>query len=171
MAAIGALSRPVRSLLLYCWALLAMGTAIGAWSIATPLMAAPDEPAHAINAAAVVRGQLDAPEHPTVLGPVAVVRVPAWVASTNSLATCLIWWPEPSAACSPPLKSGTEAVDATTQYSRYPPLYYALVGIPSLVTTGAPALYSMRMVATLINSSLVALGSSSLLGITLGAGI
>lgn len=158
MAAIGSLSRPVRSLLLYCWALLAMGTAIGAWSLATPLMAAPDEPAHAINAAAVVRGQLDAPEQPTLEGPVAVVRVPAWVASTNSVDWCLIWLPELSAACSPPLKSGTETVDATTQFSRYPPLYYALVGIPSLLTTGAPALYSMRMVATLINSALVALG-------------
>ena len=158
MAAIGALSRPARSLLVYCWALLAMVATIGAWSIATPLMAVTDEPAHAIDAAAVVRGQLDAPERPTLVGPIAVVRVPAWVASTNSLATCLIWEPARSAACSPPLKSGAEAVEATTQFSRNPPLYYALVGIPSLLTTGARALYSMRLVAMLINSSLIALG-------------
>ncbi len=135
-----------------------MGTSIGAWSIATPLMAAPDEPSHAIDAAAVVRGQLDASEHPTLVGPVALVRVPAWVASTNSLATCLIWEPARSAACSPPLNRGTETVEGATQFSHYPPLYYALVGIPSLLTTGAPALYSMRMVGTLIDSSLIALG-------------
>jgi len=148
----------VGNLLLYCWALLAMGAAIGAWSLATPLMAAPDEPHQAIEAAAVVRGQLDAAEHPTDVGPVAVVRVPAWMASTNSVATCLIWEYTRSAACAPPLNSGTETVEATTQFSRYPPLYYALVGIPSLLSRGAPALYSMRMVGTLVNSSLIALG-------------
>src|SRR6516165_5318521 len=104
-------SPSVRNLLLYCWALLAMGTAIGAWSIATPLMAAPDEPAHAINAAAVVRGEVDVAEHPTMVGPVGVVRVPAWVASTNSLAGTFIWFPTSSAAFAPHVSSSTETVD------------------------------------------------------------
>jgi hypothetical protein len=121
-------------------------------------MAAPDEPAHAINAAAVVRGEVDVAEHPTMVGPVGVVRVPAWVASTNSLAGTFIWFPTSSAAFAPHVSSSTETVDADTQYSHYPPLYYAIAGIPSLLESGAAALYSMRMVGVLVNSSLIALG-------------
>ena len=78
----------LRNLLLFCWALLAIGTAIGAWTIATPLMAAPDEPAAVVQAAAAVRGQLDIAEHQAGLGPEAPVRVPAWVASIHDLPLC-----------------------------------------------------------------------------------
>ncbi len=49
-------------------------------------------------------------------------------------------------------------MEATTQFSHYPPLYFLLVGIPSLLTRGANALYSMRMVGTLVNAVLFALG-------------
>jgi hypothetical protein len=148
----------VRNLLLYCWALLAIGSAIGAWSIATPLMAAPDEPAHAIEAAALVRGQFDVPEHPIAFGPEANVHVPAWVASTQSLPECFIFFPQASAGCSPKLNNGTETVRTITQFSNYPPLYYLIVGTPSLLARGVPALYAMRMIGTLVNSSLIALG-------------
>ena len=148
----------VRNLLLYCWALLAMGTAIGAWSLATPLMAAPDEPAHAIEAAALVRGQFDVPEHPTYLGPEATVHVPAWAASTPSLSDCLVLFPKFPASCSPKANSGAATARAITQFSNYPPLYYLIVGIPSVLARGAPALYAMRIVGTLVNSSLIALG-------------
>ena len=142
----------VRNLVLYCWALLAIGAAIGAWSVATPLMAAPDEPAHAVEAAAAVRGQLElrSPSH--------VVRVPAWVASTQALPACFIYFPPATAGCSPSVKSGTEAVTTETQFTNYPPLYYFFVGIPSLLARGAPAVYAMRMVGSLVNSALIALG-------------
>ncbi len=147
-----------RSLLLFCWALLAMGMAIGAWSIATPLMQAPDEPGHAINAAAVVRGEFDVREHPTYLGPVGIVQVPAWAASTIALPACLVYFPTLSAGCEPRLNNGTKTVESETQFSHYPPLYYLFVGIPSLLAKGVPALYEMRMVGTLLNSALIALG-------------
>jgi hypothetical protein len=142
----------IRNLGLYCWALLAIGTAIGAWSVATPLMAAPDEPAHAVEAAAAVRGQLElrSPSH--------VVHVPAWVASTEALPACYIYFPAATAACSPRIASGTQTVVTETQFTNYPPLYYLFVGIPSLVAHGAPAIYAMRTVGSLVNSALIALG-------------
>ncbi len=49
-------------------------------------------------------------------------------------------------------------VEADTQFSNYPPLYYLLVGIPSLVARGTNAVYAMRMLGTLINGALIALG-------------
>ena len=152
------ISRPVRNLLLYVWAFLAIGTAIAAWSIATPLMAAPDEPSHTIDAAAVVRGMFDATEHPTSIGPLANVRVPEWVASTRGLPSCFSFKPTVSAGCSPKVSQGTAMVEADTQFSNYPPLYYLLVGIPSLVARGTNAVYAMRMLGTLINGALIALG-------------
>ena len=120
-------------------------------------MAAPDEPAHAIAAAAAVRGQIDVRDQPEPLGPEELVRVPAWTASTKTLFACFVFSAEP-ASCSPKLNSGTESVPAYTQYAHNIPLYYLLVGVPSLVSTGATALYAMRMVGTLVNSSLIALG-------------
>jgi hypothetical protein len=147
-----------RNLLLYCWALLAIGAAIGAWTLATPLMAAPDEPAQAIDAAAVVRGQFDVREHTAYLGPEETVQVAEWVASTPSLPVCFGFVPKAPADCAPKLKAGTEIVNAQTQFSHYPPLYYLIVGTPSLLARGAPALYAMRMLGTLVNSSLIALG-------------
>jgi hypothetical protein len=146
------------NLLLYGWALLAIGTAIGAWTLATPLMAAPDEPGHTVDAAAVVRGQFDVPEHQTSFGSLEDVQVPAWVASTPSLAECIGFFPEASAGCSPKLNNGTATMTQITQFSHNPPLYYLIVGTPSLLARGAPAIYAMRMVGTLVNSSLIALG-------------
>src|SRR5437868_6439956 len=55
------------------------------WALATPLMAVPDEPAHAIRAAAVARGQLigDLADAETFQYP--VVQVPKYIADTPSL--------------------------------------------------------------------------------------
>ena len=46
------------------WLFIAFPLAIGAWSIASPLMSGPDEPGHVNQAAAIVRGQIDEPEQP-----------------------------------------------------------------------------------------------------------
>ena len=47
-----------------------------AWTVATPLMGAPDEPAHVIKAAAVVRGEMAGLEKPGV-GTFRYVTIPA----------------------------------------------------------------------------------------------
>ncbi len=51
---------------------------------------------------------------------------------------------------------------ASTQFSNAPPLYYVVVGLPSLVLAGDSAVYAMRLVGDLVNAALVALGISLL---------
>jgi|SRR5664280_1636967 hypothetical protein len=74
-----------RCLFAFVWAFAAIGIAIGAWSLATPLMAAPDEPIHVVEATAVVRGQIDVPKQPGRLGVTSLVQVPEWAAETGAL--------------------------------------------------------------------------------------
>lgn len=142
----------------FAWALLAVGLILAAWSIATPLMASPDEPAQVSQAAALVRGQLDRPQHDTPIGKRALVTVPDWVASAGALPDCYAFRPAISAGCAPRVSHSTTSTTTFTQFSNYPPLYYAMVGLPSLVFTGSPAVYAMRGVGDLIDGLLLALG-------------
>ena len=60
------------------------------WAFATPIAAAPDEPAHLVKAASVVAGQLVGGEH-TPYGD--IVDVPYWIAYTHAQ-TCFAFEPE-----------------------------------------------------------------------------
>jgi hypothetical protein len=62
------------------------------------------------------------------------------------------------ASCSPHLDNNTKTVRADTPFSNYPQLYYVLVGVPSLVLTGAHAVYAMRFASVVISAGLIALG-------------
>ena len=157
-----------RTLLVFIWAFLGVGTMIGAWSFATPIGAAPDEPAHIAQAVAIVRGQFDGPDHRYAIGLLATVRVPDWAAAnaipcfvkddefTRPIQTGL------ALACPDTLSHATRPALASTQFSNAPPLYYVVVGIPSLFFSGPAALYAMRLVGALVNAGLVALGISLL---------
>jgi hypothetical protein len=127
------------------------------WAIATPLAASPDEPAHFIKAASVVRGDILAPGPQ---GQPGRVQVPGIVAGTPSL-TCTAFAENVSAACqagAPHPPHGM--VTADTAASRYNPLYYALVGWPSLFFDGPTALYAMRIVSGLIVAVFIALAAT-----------
>ncbi|KQW07858.1 hypothetical protein ASC66_02500 [Leifsonia sp. Root4] len=124
----------------------------GLWAIATPLAAAPDEPAHLIKAASVARGQFVG-----VAGENGhAVTVPAGVAFTHAQ-TCFAFNPEQSAGCAPSTPPGDGLVETTTTAGLYNPLYYALVGWPSLVFDGEVAVYGMRIASALLTSALLAL--------------
>jgi hypothetical protein len=148
----------VRNLAFFLWALVALGASLAAWSLATPLMAAPDEPAHVIQAVAVVRGQLDGPQELTDVGSAGVVKVPEWAADGQRLPECFAFRPRVPAGCAPKLLSRSTTVRTTTEFSNYPPLYYLIVGVASLFLAGAPAVYAMRLVGDLLNAGLIALG-------------
>jgi hypothetical protein len=148
----------VKNLAFVLWAFVAVGASLAAWSLATPVMAAPDEPAHVIQAAAVVRGQLDGPQKPTDVGSAGVVKVPEWTAMGRGLQKCFAFRPRVPAGCAPKLASRTTTVRTTTEFSNYPPLYYLIVGVASLFLAGAPAVYAMRLVGDLVNAGLIALG-------------
>ena len=98
---------------------------------------------------------------PFLVGRVGTVHVPAWVSDVSdpqgvpSAPSCI------PAACELGLPSGTSStrtvLDAT-QFSNYPPLYYLLVRVPTLIATGTGTLYGVRCLGVLLDSALFALG-------------
>jgi len=123
------------------------------WSLATPLTAAPDEPAQIIKAAAVARGDLfGTPAPPTRAGPSAyvAVRVPDVFAQTSAVPRCFMFKPDVPASCAPALHPSGRTVTASTYVGRYPPLYYLVVGLPSLIFRSSAGIRLMRLLSALI---------------------
>lgn len=143
-------------------ALLLMGSA---WVIGNPLMASPDEPAHAVKAAAVVRGQLlgEPGEGGTR------VELPYYWQYTTSFPICYMFQPDVTAECGFP---ATEEYDtpsvAATPAGKYNPLYYAIVGLPSLAPPGDAVVYGMRAVSLVLGTAFLALGVAALAELPLG---
>lgn len=138
---------------LLSWAALAILAT--AWAIATPLAASPDEPAHLIKAAAVARGEfIGAPtEQPAETR----VSVPVGLAGAND-------WPcyavdvHSDGACLRGVVNGSNLAEVTTKAGLYNPVYYALVGWPSLLTPNTTAMVlAMRIVSALICTAFLAL--------------
>lgn len=133
------------------WAILTLLSSL--WALATPVGAAPDEPAHLIKAASVVRGQLVG--EPSAQG--SVVQVPRYIGFTQAQ-TCYAFAPDESAACIPPVPGNpSDLVDATTTAGLYNPLYYELVGWPSLFLEGGRGILAMRVMSALVASLFLAL--------------
>lgn len=130
------------------WA--ALSVLAGIWGLALPLMASPDEQSHVVKAAAVVRGELTGTEDPNrdpqiAPGRPTLVELPQTYASVDLLAQCHAFRSNQTADCAPPLTGDPErVVQVETFAGRYPPLYYALVGWPSLLSAGEAGLYGMR---------------------------
>ncbi len=118
------------------------------WSLASPLTSAPDEPAHATKAAAVVRGEW-------VGEPVAgepdghgSVHVPNVIWQSQGFPLCFYFHADRDASCmDTATKDPDRIVFAVTTASNYNPLYYTVTGLPSLLPVGAPMLYLMRLVS------------------------
>ncbi len=141
------------------WAVLRAGTllafaAMALFSFATPLYAAPDEPVHVIKAAAVARGQLVGRTTGASQEAFGLVRVPGTYglpANRNS-PTCFHRHPTVPASCAPGLVASSAPVASWIYVARYPPLYYAIVGLPSLVSSGVWTIYAMRLVSALLSA-------------------
>lgn len=133
------------------WLLLSILAAC--WAIATPIGASPDEPAHLIKAAATVRGEL--------LGVNSrdgqVMRVPEYIAFSK-IQTCYAFKPNTSAKCMSPVPGDPDQlVLAPTTAGLYNPVYYALVGWPSLLSSDSSGIYWMRIVSGVMTSLMLAL--------------
>ena len=139
-----------RTLRVWLLAFVAFAVVSGTWALTSPTGASPDEPAHIMKAASVVRGQLigEATDSP----PVKSVEVPAGIAYA-AYAICYAHFPETTADCAPAYPADpAEIVDATTSAGLYNPVYYVLVGWPSVVLDGKAALIGMRLVSALLCS-------------------
>lgn len=134
------------------------------WSLAMPLMSSPDEPSHAIKAGAVVRGQLggelgDAPTDSSAPGAPTWVKVPNDLAATEEYPRCFRFDKEDDASCARDLPTRTTDSEVTGTFAgQYPPLYYALVGWPSLLLSGETALYAMRLVSAVLCAGFLTAG-------------
>lgn len=134
------------------------------WSLASPVPSGPDEPAQYINAAAVAHGSVlgkAVPGHN--LQSTTSVRVPQGVSRIYNYGGCYYGRPDVPAGCSPhsvgdgTVGNLTKSVQATTYVGRYPPLYYAIVGIPSLASVTWSGLRVMRLFSVLLGSCFLAL--------------
>lgn len=97
----------------------------GGFSLIHPMAGNPDENAHQRYAFAVVTGQLP-------VGADQVVMVPSWLAAEGP--ECWRFNPGTPATCAveqdPMSGHNGELVPAITQAANYPPLYYAIIGLP-----------------------------------------
>lgn len=126
---------------------------MGLWAIATPIGASPDEPAHLIKAASVVRGEFIGERG--LAGE--IVDVPNYIGYTHAQ-TCYAFDETVTADCIPDVPGDpAEIVDASTTAGLYNPLYYVLVGWPSLISTDSSGVFAMRLVsAALVSLTLAA---------------
>ena len=88
--------------------------------------------------------------------PFTVVTVPSSFAAIPGAELCNTWDVYPD-TCPVHLDGSDRPVRAITYVGRYPPLYYAIVGLPSLVSQGDAAIYAMRLVSGVLTASLVGL--------------
>ena len=125
------------------------------WTFASPLMSIPDEAAHTIKAAAVVRGQF----HGTstgLQGQPLTVTVPGYIANLNHY-NCFATQTSVTPACAPAIDGSDRGPhSATTSAGNYNPVYYAIVGMGSRGLTGEVAVYAMRLMSTWLTAFFLA---------------
>ncbi|MDA8033394.1 MAG: DUF2142 domain-containing protein [Actinomycetota bacterium] len=137
------------------WAL--VFAAMGCWSLATPRFAAPDEPVQVAKAAAVVRGQLDGRPSPGRQPAYGEVTIPAFFADSLNLPVCFHRAPTVPASCEGSAPASSAPTTVSIYVAHYPPLYYAVVGLPSLLGVGNWVLYLMRLTGAALDALFVAL--------------
>lgn len=139
--------------------------AAAAWSFASPLGSAPDEPAHLDRAASLVRGELlgkPIPHATEAQKSTVTVEVPQVFASLANDVGCFQFKPAVPAGCQGPLSTSTKDVATRTYVGRYPPFYYFLVGLPTLVLVSAKGIYGARLVSGALSAAMLALAVTSL---------
>lgn len=164
--------KPIRTAVPTLAAFLAFLAMVLSWSLGTPLLGGADEPEQTVKAAAVVRGEFSGTEH--------VLKLPGWkqhfttpdyvevsywlphdlvVALAKNEPACFAFSPNVTPRCTGKAnreriaQAGTHA----SSHMNYSPLYYLLVGWPSLLLSGDGALYGMRVVSALITAVLLTL--------------
>ena len=128
----------------FSWALIA--ALMTSWSLATPIGAAPDEPAHLVKAAAVVRGEFIGDPGPAGQ----LVRVPKYIGFVINQ-TCFAFDGNKSASCALPVPGNADrTVTAATTAGLYNPLYYLLTGWPSLLFRDSTGIFAMRIMSAML---------------------
>jgi len=135
----------------------------GLWALSTPLFGAPDEPAHVIRAAGLVRGDPIGEHRKGDPELVRYVSVPAILASPtvpfardpNLTTTCFAFHRNVTPACLS-FSGSSKPEPVATQVAHYPPLYYAIAGPASLGLGSVSGVLLMRGATVLVAGALVA---------------
>jgi hypothetical protein len=147
------------------WLLWALLTLAGlAWAASLPLMTGPDEPAHAVRAAGIVRGELVGRPIPGAHNHFVTVPAPAGYDKADDAGLCFVGDPHypiygaglPRTADCPVVAASDREADVLTYEHRGQPTFYALVGGPSLWLTGQDGLYLMRAIGVFVGAALLA---------------
>ncbi|MGA1835541.1 DUF2142 domain-containing protein [Herbiconiux sp. 11R-BC] len=143
--------RSVVTLFLLPWLLLSILGAL--WALATPIGGSPDEPAHVVKAASVVRGEL---LPATMIAEGGVLHAPAVFADEFEQG-CFAFYPDVPASCAPAFTGDPSAIVEThSAASLYNPVYYWLVGWPSLAMPDVNGIFAMRIVSAVLTSFFLA---------------
>jgi hypothetical protein len=127
------------------------------WSLATPLFAAPDEWAQVERAVALAHGELVGTTVKNDGNASTDISIPEFYTVGGLFTSCYFFKESVPASCTGPATGTSTVVPAQTYVGRYPPLYYALVGWPSLLTVSSKGIYLMRLASSFVNSALLAL--------------
>jgi hypothetical protein len=111
------------------------------WSLANPMFASPDEPAHLIRAQGMIRGE--------TVGPYVTDGLPA-----NQIDCMKFQW-DVTANCMN-LNWGPKGQIQASTTDDYPPLFHVIAGVPSVVFKGLFGAFVTRIWLVLICSSLFA---------------
>jgi len=142
------------------------------WALANPPLAAPDEPAHVVHAAAVARGELFGKPLTRAQRELLPVRAgfgPDFGARASLYTSVTVpevydranwgcFWhhPEQTAACLD-FSGSQRDVRVVTHTEVYPPSYYLWVGLPARLGSAGPrAMYVMRLAAVALAAALLA---------------
>jgi hypothetical protein len=123
------------------------------WSLASPVFSVPDENAHAVKAIAQVRGQVIGYTLPDVKH--IVVDLPEGY-EYHAHMMCFATHPEVPASCGVELGDDGGSDWFNTWVGAYNPVYYYLVGWPSLIFEGNASIYAMRIASSLLGAALLA---------------
>jgi hypothetical protein len=139
-----------------------LGTAVifammAAWSVSMPLFSGPDEQSQVVHAAAFVRGQLIGTSAPGYEDPSTYVTVPGTFGNGLELMRCYQFHPTVPASCASHVKLSVEPTRSSTYSGRYPPLFYAVTGLPTLVVQSDEGVILVRLLGALMCSVLLGL--------------
>lgn len=131
--------------------------------MATPLFAAPDEPAHVVKAVAVWHEQLDGENRTVATGHIVTYfDLPEIWGRADDGIGCFAQRSDIAAGCAPPFEGPTAITEVGSTAGRYPPLYYAVVGWPSRLWPGAAGVYLMRLTGAVMAGVLLAAATRAL---------
>ncbi|MFJ3489256.1 DUF2142 domain-containing protein [Leifsonia aquatica] len=109
---------------------------LGAWSLATPIFAVPDEASHTIRATAAAHGQ--------IVGDGKYFEAPGYLYIPGAGA-CFAGRPDTTPACVGESPYGGDLRRTLSTAGTNSPVYYLWTGLPSLALTGEAAIFGMRL--------------------------